>query len=178
MRWDFTFLTCWCKLVVKETLCFPIHFFAGPKPLFPTKFTPTVLSKFILNTKYIYSILNNIFIMCRNFLKGKIIHRSRIAITQIAWYVNWNLFPYCCFFQTLASKCAPKQIYFVKKIKSGDLNPRSLNLLQFHCLFTVIFPFGYCLRQLPCSTITKFRLRFNQYKSNIKLYGEGRRNFK
>ena len=26
--------------------------------------------------------------------------------------------------------------------------------------------------------MTKFRLRFNQYKSNIKLYGEGRRNFK
>ena len=24
----------------------------------------------------------------------------------------------------------------------------------------------------------KLRLRFNQYKSNIKLYGEGRRNFK
>ena len=95
-----------------------------------------------------------------------------------AQYVNWNLFPYCCFYQTLASKYAPKQIYFVKKIKSGDLNPRSLNLLQFHCLFTVIFHFGYCLRQSPCSTITKFRLRFNQYKSNIKLYGEGRRNFK
>ena len=28
------------------------------------------------------------------------------------------------------------------------------------------------------STITKFRLRFNQYKSNIMLYGEGRGNFK
>ena len=26
--------------------------------------------------------------------------------------------------------------------------------------------------------MAKFRLRFNQYKSNIKLYGEGRGNFK
>ena len=28
------------------------------------------------------------------------------------------------------------------------------------------------------STVTKFRLRFNQYKSNIKFCGEGRRGFK
>ena len=34
-----------------------------------------------------------------------------------------------------------------------------------------------CRKQYAGSTITKFRLRFNQYKSNIKLYGEGRRNF-
>ena len=27
------------------------------------------------------------------------------------------------------------------------------------------------------STVTKFRARFNQYKSNLKLYGEGRRRF-
>ena len=26
--------------------------------------------------------------------------------------------------------------------------------------------------------MAKFRVRFNQYKSNIKLYGEGRGNFK
>ena len=32
-------------------------------------------------------------------------------------------------------------------------------------------------KQYTGSTITKFRSRFNQYKSNIKLYGEGRRGF-
>ena len=34
-----------------------------------------------------------------------------------------------------------------------------------------------CAKQYTGSTITKFRSRFNQYKSNIKLYGEGRRYF-
>ena len=34
-----------------------------------------------------------------------------------------------------------------------------------------------CKKQYVGSTITKFRLRYNQYKSNIKLYGEGRRGF-
>ena len=33
-------------------------------------------------------------------------------------------------------------------------------------------------QQYVGSAIAKFRLRFNQYKPNIKLYGEGRRNFK
>ena len=35
-----------------------------------------------------------------------------------------------------------------------------------------------CRKQYVGPTITKFRLRFNQYKFNIKLYGKGRRNFK
>ena len=35
-----------------------------------------------------------------------------------------------------------------------------------------------CRKQYFGSTVTKFRLRFNQYKSNIKLYGEGKRGFK
>ena len=35
----------------------------------------------------------------------------------------------------------------------------------------------FCRKQFIGSTITKFRLFFNQYKCNIKLYGEGRRNF-
>ena len=34
-----------------------------------------------------------------------------------------------------------------------------------------------CKKQYVGSTITRFRLRYNQYKSNIKLYGEGRRGF-
>ena len=32
-----------------------------------------------------------------------------------------------------------------------------------------------CKKQYPGSTVTKFRARFNQYKSNLKLYGESRR---
>ena len=35
-----------------------------------------------------------------------------------------------------------------------------------------------CKKQYTGSTITRFRERFNQYKSNLKLYGEGRRDFK
>ena len=35
-----------------------------------------------------------------------------------------------------------------------------------------------CEKQYSGSTITKFRERFNQYKSNLKLYGERRRDFK
>ena len=35
-----------------------------------------------------------------------------------------------------------------------------------------------CRKQYVGSTVTKFHLRFNQYKSNIKLYGEGKRGFK
>ena len=34
-----------------------------------------------------------------------------------------------------------------------------------------------CKKQYTGSTVTKFRARFNQYKSNLKLYGEGRRRF-
>ena len=34
-----------------------------------------------------------------------------------------------------------------------------------------------CKKQYTGSTVTKFRVRFNQYKSNLKLYGEGRRGF-
>ena len=34
-----------------------------------------------------------------------------------------------------------------------------------------------CKKQYTGSTVTKFRARFNQYKSNLKLYGEGRRGF-
>ena len=35
-----------------------------------------------------------------------------------------------------------------------------------------------CKKQYTGSTITRFRERFNQYKSNLKLYGERRRDFK
>ena len=35
-----------------------------------------------------------------------------------------------------------------------------------------------CKKQYTDSTITRFRERFNQYKSNLKLYGEGQRDFK
>ena len=35
-----------------------------------------------------------------------------------------------------------------------------------------------CHKQYVGSTVTSFRLRFNKYKSNIKLYGKGRRGFK
>ena len=35
-----------------------------------------------------------------------------------------------------------------------------------------------CLKQYVGSTGTRFRLRFNQYRSNIKLYGEERLGFK
>ena len=35
-----------------------------------------------------------------------------------------------------------------------------------------------CRKQYFGSTVTKFRLRFNQYNSNITLYGERKRGFK
>ena len=35
-----------------------------------------------------------------------------------------------------------------------------------------------CEKQYTGSTITKFRERFNQYKSSLKLYSKGRRDFK
>ena len=35
-----------------------------------------------------------------------------------------------------------------------------------------------CKKQYTGSAVTKFRQRFNQYKSNLKLHGEGRRDFK
>ena len=35
-----------------------------------------------------------------------------------------------------------------------------------------------CRKQYVGSTVTKFRLRFNQRKSNSKLFGEGKRGFK
>ena len=35
-----------------------------------------------------------------------------------------------------------------------------------------------CRKQYVGSTVTKFLLQFNQYKSNINLYGEGKRGFK
>ena len=34
-----------------------------------------------------------------------------------------------------------------------------------------------CKKQYTGSTVTKFRARFSQYKSNLKLYREGRRGF-
>ena len=34
-----------------------------------------------------------------------------------------------------------------------------------------------CKKQYTGSTVTKFSARFNQYKSNLKLYGQGRRGF-
>ena len=34
-----------------------------------------------------------------------------------------------------------------------------------------------CKKQYTGSTVKKFRARFNQYKSNLNLYGEGRREF-
>ena len=34
-----------------------------------------------------------------------------------------------------------------------------------------------CEKQHICSTVTKFRSRFNQYKCNINLYGKGQRGF-
>ena len=35
-----------------------------------------------------------------------------------------------------------------------------------------------CEKQYTGSTITKFKERFNEYKSNLELYGERRRDFK
>ena len=34
-----------------------------------------------------------------------------------------------------------------------------------------------CKKQYTGSTVTKVRAQFSQYKSNLKLYGEGRRRF-
>ena len=34
-----------------------------------------------------------------------------------------------------------------------------------------------CQKQYTGSITTKFRARFNQYDSNMKLYGEGKRDF-
>ena len=49
--------------------------------------------------------------------------------------------------------------------------------------YTYIYIFDYliykvCQKQYVGSTITTFRKRFNQYKSNIKLYSEERRGMK
>ena len=41
-----------------------------------------------------------------------------------------------------------------------------------------LLTFRICKKQYTVSTITRFRELFNQYKSNLKLYGEGRRGFK
>ena len=54
--------------------------------------------------------------------------------------------------------------------------------LNFHsncssdCMIYLII-YKVSAKQYTGSTITKFRSRFNQYKSNIKLYREGRRYF-
>ena len=44
----------------------------------------------------------------------------------------------------------------------------------------MVYPLSYnkCRKQFISSTVTRFRFRFNQYKSNIKSHGEGRRSFK
>ena len=44
------------------------------------------------------------------------------------------------------------------------------------CAFYLI-PCKVCEKQYTGSTVTKFRARFNQYKPNLKLYGESRKGF-
>ena len=46
------------------------------------------------------------------------------------------------------------------------------------CCVVYLLTCWVCLKQHIGSTVTRFRLRFNQYKSNIKLKGEGSRGFK
>ena len=52
-------------------------------------------------------------------------------------------------------------------------------LFDCHSLCVVyLITCNMCKKQYTGSTVTKFRARFNQYKkSNLKLYGEGRREF-
>ena len=46
------------------------------------------------------------------------------------------------------------------------------------CCVVYLLTCKVCLKQYVGSTVTRFRVTFNQYKSNLKLYGEGRRGFK
>ena len=46
------------------------------------------------------------------------------------------------------------------------------------CYVVYLLTWKLCRKQYVGSAATRFRLRFNQYKSNIKLYWEGRRGFK
>ena len=58
-----------------------------------------------------------------------------------------------------------------KKLQRDALESRYWSL--FVPLFVKV-----CLKQYVGSTVARIRLRFNQYKSSVKLNGEGRRGFK
>ena len=45
------------------------------------------------------------------------------------------------------------------------------------CCVIYLLIWKLCLKQYVTSTVTTFRLRSNQHKSNIQLHGEGRRWF-
>ena len=67
-----------------------------------------------------------------------------------------------------------------KEIKSTTTGEICKINCHFHCnseSAVHLLTCKICKKQYVRSTITKFRLCFDRYKSNINLYGEGRRNF-
>ena len=83
--------------------------------------------------------------------------------------------------------CGRSNCDICKILESGDQFESTITKKKYHISFPFDFNSCYlvylltckvCLKQYVGSTLTRFRLRFNQYKSNIKLYGEGRRGFK
>ena len=75
--------------------------------------------------------------------------------------------------------------YFSTKIlKSGDKYESAITKKKYRinfqfgcngCCLVYLLTCTVRLKQYVGSTVTRFRLRFNQYKSNIKLYGKGSR---
>ena len=86
-----------------------------------------------------------------------------------------------------ADDCGHSNCDICQLLEKGNVFESTVTKKKYH----INFPFNcnsscvvylltctVCLKQYVGSTVTRFRLRFNQYKSNIKLYGEGRRGFK
>ena len=85
------------------------------------------------------------------------------------------------------NNCCHSNSDICKILESGDQFESTITKkkYRFNCLFDCIsccvvylLECKVCLKQYVGSTVTRFRLRFNQYKSNIKLYREGRSGFK
>ena len=68
-------------------------------------------------------------------------------------------------------------LYLSNEFQSTVTRKRYHINFKFDCSSVNVIYLLTCRKQYTGSTITKFRLRFNQYKSNIKLYGEGKRGF-
>ena len=83
-------------------------------------------------------------------------------------------------------KCGNKRCEICNLLELGDTFSSTVTNKEYrlnfpfdcnsHCV-VYLLTCKICKKQYVGSTITKFRMRYNQYKSNIKLYGEGKRGF-